>query len=228
MHECPSWLCQFLIFFWFCYWCNVVYISISLQILHMDWFVNTPLSLKCVYHFIELTVKLPWQVQLVTFIHNQLPIRSVVVSSPVVACNFFVIWMEAIPFILTCLGILWHMCIDHVLKLIYNLCPSLYSRNHIGSWIYKPFLCNIFCLFAFDECKHLIMIPICLAMLNTHVMAQSSFWSTLASSNKIRQNCLHQSQINSPILVLVGVEWKVECEWAKECRDWKSIRRCNM
>jgi hypothetical protein len=29
-------------------------------------------------------------------------------------------------------------------------------------------------------------------------------------------------------LALANVEWKVECEGVEECRDWKSIRRCNM
>jgi hypothetical protein len=29
-------------------------------------------------------------------------------------------------------------------------------------------------------------------------------------------------------LAFANVEWKVECEGTEKCRDWKSIRRCNM
>jgi hypothetical protein len=117
---------------------------------------------------------------------------------------------------------------DHVLKLIYNLCPSLHDRNHMGSLIYKPFLCNILCLFTLDECKHLTIFPICLAMLSTHVATQSSFWINLSFSNKIKLNYLHRSQTNSDVFGayrcrVEGWVWRAE-----ECRDWKSIRRCNM
>jgi hypothetical protein len=67
-----------------------------------------------------------------------------------------------------------------------------------------------------------------LAMLSTHVATQSSFWNTLSFSNKIRLNYLHWSQINSHVFGahrcrVEGWVWR-----AKECRDWKSIRRCNM
>jgi hypothetical protein len=82
--------------------------------------------------------------------------------------------------------------IEHVLKLIYNLYPSLHRTNHMGSWIYKFLLCNVLYFFALDEHKHLTIFPICLALLNTHVIIWSSFWSTLASSGQIWWNYLHQ------------------------------------
>jgi hypothetical protein len=136
--------------------------------------------------------------------------------------------MEVVIFILACFGILWHPCIDLVLKSIYNLCPSLHIKNHMGSWIYKLLLCNVLYFFALDEHKHFPIFPICLALLSTHVVIQSSFWNTFTSFGQIDGTASIDCRLIHLCLTLVGADWKVEHEGVEECRDWNNIRRCNM
>lgn len=131
--------------------------------------------------------------------------RNIVVSPFVVVCNFLVIWMQAMPFILAHLAIPWWLCVDHVLKLVCNLGPSFY-------------------VFALDECKHFIVLPIDIALLSFVDVVGSSF-ATLAFSSK---TCVFAfiTKINS--IKLVAYKWLQE-EDAKErwerCR--REMRRCN-
>lgn len=150
--------------------------------------------------------------------------RNIVVSPFVVVCNFLVIWMQAMPFILTHLAIPWWLCVDHVLKLVCNLGPSLHGIYNMSSWIHNILLCSIFYVFALDECKHFIVLPIDIALLNFVVVVGSSF-GTLAFSSK---TCVFAfiTKINS--IKLVVYKWLQE-ENAKErwerCR--REMRRCN-
>ncbi len=151
--------------------------------------------------------------------------RNIVASPLVVVCKFLVIWMQAMPFIFTHLAIPWWLCVDLVLKLVCNLGPSLHGIYNMNYWIHNICLCNIFHMFAPDEHKHFIMLPIDIALLSFVVVVGSSF-GTLAFSSK---TCVFAfiTKINS--IKLVAYKWLQE-EDAKE--RWERCRRemwrCNI
>lgn len=66
------------------------------------------------------------------------------------------------------------MCVDHVLK----LGPSLHIIYNMSFEIHNIVLCNIFHMFAPDERKHFIVLPIDIALLSFVVVVGSSFGNT--------------------------------------------------
>jgi hypothetical protein len=87
-------------------------------------------------------------------------------STFVIICQFFVIEIEHIPFVLAHCSTFWILDFGFLLQLFNNFVPSLCSRYHLQSWIDEFFLCCMFCMFLSNECQHFIMVPIAMVLPN--------------------------------------------------------------
>ncbi len=137
--------------------------------------------------------------------------------------------MEALPFILSYLGIWWHLYIDHVLKLIWNVCPSLCAIGTI--WVFR-FTNSFYAMYP----AYLHLMRACSLLYSQFVW---HYWAFMLSFNppfktplplptKFDGTTSIDHRLIHMCLALVGVKWKVEHERVEECKDWKRRRRCNM
>jgi hypothetical protein len=70
-----------------------------MNIFHMSWCIDQPLSLKCLNNIVKLPIELPWKMVAVVVFNCEIPECSVMTSPHMIICKFLVVGIKTIPFV---------------------------------------------------------------------------------------------------------------------------------
>jgi len=70
-----------------------------MNISHMSWCIDQPLSLECLNNIVEFFIELPWKMVAVVVFNCEIPEWNVMTSPHMIICKFLVVGIKAIPLV---------------------------------------------------------------------------------------------------------------------------------
>jgi hypothetical protein len=100
---------------WSYYRWHVKCISFDVNIFHVSWCIDQPLSLECLNNVVELLIEWPWKMVVVVVFNCEILEWSLVINLHMIICNFLVVGIKATPLVFAHLPIAKDFQFCHIL-----------------------------------------------------------------------------------------------------------------